>query len=62
MWYKLFMKSFTIFIIFAIVFACTLYVVMIFFNKDKTVKAKLNQESSTIISPLGVVGGVVGVK
>ena len=63
------MRSFTIFIIVAIVFVCFLYVVMNFmsidhesFSSNVSGNVSGRDGATTVISPIGVVTGVVGIK
>ena len=63
------MRSFTIFIIVAIVFVCFLYVLVNFMSSDQgsfssNVSGNVSGRdgATTVISPIGVVTGVVGIK
>ncbi len=63
------MRSFTIFIIVAIVFVCFLYVIMNFmsseqdsFSSNISGNVSGRDVATTVISPIGVVKGVVGIK
>ena len=63
------MRSFTIFIIVAIVFVCFLYVLMSFISSDQgsfssyiSGNVSGRDGATTVISPIGVVTGVVGIK
>ena len=56
------MKSVSIFIIVSIVLFCCIYVIMTYVSEDKTFKTISSDGQSTVISPVGVVGGVVGLK
>ena len=63
------MRSFIIFIIVAIVFVCFLYVVMNFMSNDKgsfssNISGNVSGRDgvSQVISPVGVVTGIVGIK
>ena len=63
------MRSFTIFFIVAIVFICFLYVVMNFMSNDQesfssNISGNISGRDGTsqVISPVGVVTGIVGIK
>ena len=63
------MRSFTIFFIVAIVFICFLFVVMNFMNNDQesfssNISGNISGRDGTsqVISPVGVVTGIVGIK
>ena len=63
------MRSFTIFIIVAIVFVSFLYVVMNFMSNDQdnfssNISGNVSGRDGTsqVISPVGVVTGIVGIK
>ena len=63
------MRNFTIFVIVAIVFVSFLYVVMNFMSSDQdsfssNISGNVNGRDGTsqVISPVGVVTGIVGIK